>query len=130
MTTPNVLIVDDTKANLIALKMTLKGMPINVVEAMSGNDALGVLLRERIDLVLMDVRMPGMNGYETAACLSELDEYKEIPVVFVTGNDPKDQNSAEQFSRAPHIYKPFAQEEMKELIRGILAERHKEVDCA
>lgn len=121
-----ILIVDDTAANLVALRMALRGMHVEIIEASSGNQALSILLREQIDLILMDVRMPGMDGYETARCLADLEEYKDIQVVFVTG-DVQALDREHEFSHAPHIFKPIIKEEIQQTINKILAERHKEI---
>ena len=80
----NVLAVDDKRANLLALDAVL-GSEHNLVFANSGEEAIAALERRRdIDLILMDVQMPGMDGFETAARIKELEACRDIPIVFVS----------------------------------------------
>ena len=80
----NVLAVDDKRANLIALEGLLYA-DYNVVFAQSGEEAIGILeKRGDIDLVLMDVQMPGMDGFEAAARIKKMDAHKDLPIIFVT----------------------------------------------
>jgi CheY-like chemotaxis protein len=127
--TKKILIVDDIHANIVALRMALRKFPVEIKEASSGNDALRIVLREPVDLVLMDVRMPFMDGYETAQCLSELDEYHSIPIIFITGND-NDAKRPEKFGGAHHIHKPFSEEELSQAVKEYLFGEHREVDSA
>jgi CheY-like chemotaxis protein len=81
---PNVLAVDDTPANLLSLEAVL-GDDYNVVRANSGAEAIAVLSRRRdIDVILMDVHMPGMDGFATASRIKKMDECQDIPIIFVT----------------------------------------------
>lgn len=124
-----VLIVDDTRPNLLALRMALRNLSVEIIEAASGNDALRAILREPVDLVLMDVRMPIMDGYETAQCLREIDEYQNIPIVFVTGNDDDAKRPA-HFLHARHVHKPFSEDELNHVVKEYLFSEHREVDGA
>jgi len=125
-----ILLVDDIKANIIATRRAIMKMPLEIFEAQCGNEALRLMLRQPIDLVLMDVRMPLMDGYETAQYLRDVDEYKTIPIVFVTGNDASQVTGPECFRHHRHIHKPFSPDEICEVISEILFDRHKEVNCA
>jgi two-component system, sporulation sensor kinase E len=81
---PNVLVVDDKRANLIALEAVL-GEAHNLVFAQSGEEAIATLQRRRdVDLILMDVQMPGLDGFETAQLIKRTDGCAEIPIIFVT----------------------------------------------
>lgn len=112
----HVLIVDDNVANLVALRTTLKSFAVQVHEALSGNEALSILLRQKIDLVFMDVRMPHMDGYETANCMRGMDEYKDIPIIFVTGNDSEDIPKTSLLAKTKHIFKPINKDEIAKVI--------------
>ena len=56
-----------------------------IIKARSGEEALRVLLKEEVAVILLDVRMPGMDGYETARLIREREKTREIPIIFVTG---------------------------------------------
>ena len=81
---PNVLAVDDQRANLVALDAVLGGA-CNLVFASSGAEAIAVLeARQDIDVVLMDVQMPGMDGFETASRIKQMESCSDVPIVFIT----------------------------------------------
>lgn len=84
---PNVLIVDDVDANLIALEAVLSSLRCRIVYARSGSEALAHLLREEFALILMDVQMPSMDGYETARLVRARRKTEHIPIIFVTAHD-------------------------------------------
>jgi serine phosphatase RsbU (regulator of sigma subunit) len=83
----NILIVDDREENLFSLEAILEPLGHNVVRAQSGRDALKHLLREDYALILLDVKMPIMDGFETAAVIRERDKCRHIPIIFVTAAD-------------------------------------------
>jgi PAS domain S-box-containing protein len=80
----SVLLVDDRPANLVALEATLAPLGIRAVTAVSGPEALRRLLAEEFALVLLDVQMPGMDGYETATLMKRHPRTAHIPIIFVT----------------------------------------------
>ncbi|MCK6550048.1 response regulator [Myxococcota bacterium] len=80
-----VLLVDDTPANLFALESLLADLELELVTASSGADALRACLRRDFALVLLDVHMPDMDGFETAALLRANPRTRHIPIIFVTG---------------------------------------------
>ncbi|MFG2800352.1 response regulator [Streptomyces pseudovenezuelae] len=82
-----ILLVDDMEDNLIALEAVLGSLNEPLVRARSGEEAMKALLRRRFALVLLDVRMPGMDGFETAANIKRLDQTKDVPIIFLTGTD-------------------------------------------
>jgi len=82
--TPKILIVDDTPANLVALKLLLKKVQANVIKANSGAEALQLTLEHDFALILLDAHMPEMDGYETAEILSSTPGTNTIPIIFVT----------------------------------------------
>lgn len=84
MSKPNVLAVDDTPANLMSLEAVL-GDDYNVLRANSGAAAIAILEHRRdVDVILMDVHMPGMDGFETASRIKKTSGGKDIPIIFVT----------------------------------------------
>ena len=84
MIKPNILIVDDISFNIIALKALLEYEDYNIFEANSGAECLSILLKEKIDIILMDVQMPDMDGFETAKYIRQNSRTKLIPIIFIT----------------------------------------------
>ncbi|MGP3922769.1 response regulator [Streptomyces sp. 8N616] len=82
-----ILIVDDMEDNLVALEAVLGSLGEPLVRARSGEDAMKALLRQEFAVVLLDVLMPGMDGFETAANIKRLDQTKDVPIIFLTGTD-------------------------------------------
>jgi signal transduction histidine kinase len=83
-TRPAILIVDDVEANLLALEAQLGSLDCEIVSARSGNDALRALLRRDFAVMLLDVQMPGMDGYEVARLARSNRSTRDVPIVFVT----------------------------------------------
>ncbi|OCB74834.1 sensor histidine kinase [Flavobacterium crassostreae] len=79
-----ILIVDDIKANLIALKKILELQDLEVEAAESGEEALKKILKKEYALIIMDVQMPGMDGFEVAEILAGSNRTKNIPVIFLS----------------------------------------------
>jgi DNA-binding response OmpR family regulator len=80
-----VLIVDDAKENLVALKALLNIENVEIFKAMSGVEALDLLIEHDFCLALLDVQMPGMDGFELARFMRGTNKTKYIPIIFVTG---------------------------------------------
>ncbi len=83
----SILIVDDMEENLIAFEAVLGPLHQHLVRARSGEQALKAMLRQEFAVVLLDVRMPGMDGLETAANIKRLDQTKDVPIILVTGTE-------------------------------------------
>ncbi len=80
----NILAVDDRPENLLTIETILDNSEINLVKANSGNEALGLMFDYDFALVLMDVQMPGMDGFETAELMRGSEKTRHIPIIFVT----------------------------------------------
>lgn len=85
-----VLIVDDQPANLLALEATLDGLDIDLVQAASGFEALRCLLSREFALILLDVNMPGMDGFETAELIRQRKRCAHTPIIFLTASESAD----------------------------------------
>jgi response regulator RpfG family c-di-GMP phosphodiesterase len=83
----SILLVDDMEDNLVALEAVLGSLNEPLVRARSGEEAMKALLRQKFAVVLLDVRMPGMDGFETASNIKRLDQTKDIPIIFLTGTE-------------------------------------------
>jgi two-component system, sensor histidine kinase and response regulator len=83
----NILLVDDQPANLIALEAMLQGLGQNLIKAESGREALKRLLTEDFAVILLDVKMPEMDGFETAALIRQREKSRHTPILFLTAAD-------------------------------------------
>lgn len=90
---PKILLVDDREENLLYLEKILKPRGYQFVRANSGREALKILMTEfDFALILMDVNMPNLNGFETATLIYEREKLKHIPIIFITANNYGDEN--------------------------------------
>jgi signal transduction histidine kinase/HPt (histidine-containing phosphotransfer) domain-containing protein len=80
----NLLLVDDRPENLLALESILESPELNLLKATSGNEALGLMLEYDFALVLLDVQMPDMDGFETATLMRGSEKTRHVPIIFVT----------------------------------------------
>lgn len=83
----NILLVDDRPENLLALEAVLDSPQYHLVKAHSGLEALKLLLRTEFAVILLDARMPGLNGFETAKLIKQKESLKHIPIIFLTAMD-------------------------------------------
>src|SRR5215467_1163901 len=83
----DILVVDDDPANLVAIEAILNELGQNVVKATSGAEALRRLLTQEFALIILDVRMPDMDGYETARLIRDRDRTRATPIIFLTAFD-------------------------------------------
>jgi diguanylate cyclase (GGDEF)-like protein len=81
---PNLLVVDDNPKNLHSTKRILQELDINIITVESGEDALKAVVNHSFFLILMDVNLPNMSGFEAVTCIHSNDNYKHIPVIFLT----------------------------------------------
>src|SRR3954465_13515585 len=94
-----VLAVDDHTANLVAIEAILKESGFGAVLADSGSDALKRLLETEFSCVLLDVRMPGIDGLETAALIRKRDRWRDLPIIFMTSGDPPLRDLSQVYAR-------------------------------
>ena len=94
---PNILIVDDVPANNMAMKLLLKNIGANIIEANSGDDALAKVMKNDIATIILDVQMPKMSGYDVAKILQNKERTKYIPIIFVTANSTGEDNNIKAY---------------------------------
>ncbi len=117
-----ILIVDDTDANLIALSALLESEDVNILQASSGNEALKIILTNKIDIVLLDVQMPVMNGFEVAEILRSNNKTKNIPIIFITAISKEEEYvfKGYELGAVDYLYKPIKNELLKSKIKVFL----------
>ncbi|MBC7827270.1 MAG: response regulator [Chitinophagaceae bacterium] len=109
VTYPKILLVDDRDDNLLSIETILEPDGYKFSKANSGREALKILLKEYdFALILMDVKMPNMNGFETATLIYEREKLKHIPIIFITANNYGDENIFKGYraGAVDYIYKP------------------------
>src|SRR5437868_2737872 len=89
---PSILIVDDIEANLVALEAQLGNLGCEVIRAASGNEALRQLLKREYAVMLLDVQMPDMDGYEVARYARDNPATREVPIIFLTAMNSSEDN--------------------------------------
>ncbi|MEO8172694.1 MAG: response regulator [Sediminibacterium sp.] len=105
-----ILLVDDREDNLFSMETILEADGYEFVKANSGRQALKILLAEfDFALILMDVKMPNLNGFETAALIYERERLKHIPIIFITANTYGEENIFKGYrtGAVDYIYKPI-----------------------
>ncbi|OQX54196.1 MAG: hypothetical protein B5M48_01465 [Candidatus Omnitrophica bacterium 4484_213] len=120
----NILLIDDEELIIRSLRKLLEKNAFAVLVAKNGQDALAMVEEEDFDLIVADVRMPGMNGIETIKTIYENLEkrgLKRIPVIFITGYANEEiEQEAETLKPVAYIYKPFEITELVDKVKGVL----------
>lgn len=111
----NILMVDDRPENLLALKAVLASPNYHLVCANSGEEALKHVLKQDFAVILLDVQMPGLNGFETANLIKARERSKYIPIIFVTAINQTMENVLQGYNvgAVDYIFKPFQPETLK-----------------
>lgn len=118
----NILIVDDRPENLLTLEGILENEELNILKAHSGNEALSIMLEHNVSLVLMDVQMPGMDGFEVAEIMRSTDRTKYIPIIFVTAISKQRQHIFRGYETGAvdYLYKPLDLEILQSKIKAFI----------
>jgi serine phosphatase RsbU (regulator of sigma subunit) len=111
----NVLLVDDQSNNLLALEAVLEDPGYNLVKAHSGEEALKRLLRDEFAVILLDVMMPGMDGFETAELIRQRERTRSTPIIFVTAIGKSAAHVARGYSAGAvdYLFKPIIPETLR-----------------
>ncbi len=123
----NILLVDDRPENLLALETILENPELNIVKATSGKEALWLLLEYKFALVILDVQMPDMDGFETAELIRGKEKTKHIPIIFVTAisKEQKYVFKGYQAGAVDYLFKPIEPAILKSKV-NIFLELHKQ----
>ncbi|UQD56944.1 ATP-binding protein [Flavobacterium sp. K5-23] len=116
------LLVDDLPQNLVALKSILERPDREIITCLSGNEALQILLKNKISLILVDVQMPDMDGYEFVEIVKNHPDTKFIPTIFVTAisDEPKYLSKAYDLGAIDFLFKPLITEVTRKKVDSFL----------
>lgn len=114
----NILMVDDHPENLLALAAVLTSPNYNLISAHSGKEALKCMLQYDFAVILLDVQMPGLNGFDTAKLIKAREKTKNIPIIFITAISQEMEHVHQGYSvgAIDYIFKPFQPETLKKKI--------------
>ncbi len=116
-----ILIVDDTPNIVMPLEFLLGKQGFDVVTAFSGEEALEKILCHRPDLILLDIMLPGIDGYEICEIIRLKPEYKDIKVVFMTAKDRlRDVTKGFLLGADGYITKPFSNDDLIANVKSVL----------
>ncbi|WP_175638066.1 PAS domain S-box protein [Metabacillus schmidteae] len=126
----NILMVDDHPENLLALEAVLTSPNYHLVSATSGKEALRCMLKQDFAVILLDVQMPGLNGFETAKLIKSREKTRNIPIIFVTAISQEVEHVKQGYSvgAIDYIFKPFHPETLRQKIEQFvqLHQNHEE----
>lgn len=127
---PKLLIVDDRPENLLALRRVLQDLDIEIVEALSGNEALKATLHHNFALALLDVQMPEMDGYELASILREEEKTAHLPFIFISAVYTDHLNVFKGYEKGAFsfITKPFQPEILLNKVNFFIDKHRQEIE--
>ena len=125
---PKILVVDDIPANLKAMQRVLSGIDAEIIEASGGEVALEKILEHEFALVLLDVQMPDMNGYDVAESMRSIEQTKTIPIIFVTANSTEEMNIMKGYDvgAVDYIPKPLNKHILQSKVKIFIDLYHKQ----
>ena len=117
-----ILLVDDRPENLLVLENILEASELEFYKATSGNEALGLVLSNDFALVLLDVQMPGMDGFEIAELMRGIEKTKHIPIIFVTAISKEERHIFKGYEAGAvdYLFKPLEPEILKSKVKVFL----------
>ncbi|WP_067728936.1 EAL domain-containing protein [Oceanobacillus damuensis] len=118
----NILLVDDRPENLLAIEATIEKDEYNIVKSSSGEEALKYLLKNNVALILLDVQMPGIDGFSTAKIIKTREKTKNIPILFITANNMESEHVFMGYSLGAmdYILKPVDPMILKAKVEGFV----------
>ncbi len=119
----NILLVDDQMENLLALEAVLSDQDYRLVKAQSGEEALRCLLKDDFAVIVLDIQMPGMDGFETAKWIKSREKSRSIPIIFITAAAHEKEHSFTAYSvgAIDYMVKPFVPEILRSKIEGFVS---------
>lgn len=122
----HILLVDDKEENLLALESMLQGPGIRFTKARSGREALRCMLKQEFSLILLDVQMPDVDGFETAKLIQQRERSRNTPIIFLTGTEstPTQAHIGYSYGAVDYMLKPIAPEILRSKV-GVFVELYR-----
>ena len=124
-----ILIVEDNPENMRMLEMVLRAKNYTLLKATDGEEALDIAMRERPDLIIMDIQLPKMNGLEVTRKLRETPAFSQTPIIAITAYAMKgDKERVIESGCDAYLSKPINTRELPEMIAEMLLQRQEDKD--
>jgi CheY-like chemotaxis protein len=119
---PNILIVDDRQENLLAMESALEDLDCTIYKANSGQEALRLVLKHNFALVLLDVQMPEMDGFEVARLIHGKKQTKDVQIIFITAISKEQQYIEKGYKMGAlnYLFKPIDPDELQNKVKVAL----------
>lgn len=117
---PRVLLVDDDRAALYALREALGELPAQLHLAASGEEALRLVLRHQFAAILLDVRLPKMDGFEVAAAIRSLERLRRTPIIFMSAHEDRRSKPRPSATYESYLRKPLVPEVVRDAVAPFL----------
>lgn len=119
-----ILLVDDEPGNLLALEAVLEGLGQELVKVRSGKEALHHLLKEDFAVILLDIHMPDMDGFETAEQIKQRERTRDVPIIFLTAvyKDDDHVKRGYEIGAVDYVLKPFIPQVLKAKVAALVAD--------
>lgn len=115
------LVVDDDYLLLRLVELNLAKIGVKVYTALNGREALRLAAAEKPDVILLDIMMPGMDGYEVLRQLKASGETRDIPIIMLTAKTgAEDRERCRELGAAAYVTKPFKLEELREMVKRLV----------
>jgi CheY-like chemotaxis protein len=126
---PKILVVDDEADQRTVIYHSLRTAGYSVTEAADGEEALKKLKRTKFDLVLLDIMMPRMSGYDVLDQLRAMPKHENTPVIVITAkHEPHGVMREASSGATDHLAKPFLPSELEKVVKRVLADPEREVE--
>lgn len=123
MTSKKILLVEDNEVNMRLVKLTLKNQEYDFIEATNGEDAIDLAEVHKPDLIILDIQLPKMDGYEVARTLKNSESLKHIPIIGLTAHAMKgDEERVLGAGCDAYVSKPLDTTQFRGLVKSFLKE--------
>ena len=122
----NILLVDDRPENLLALEAILEPLGQTLLYAHSGDEALGQLLRNEVAVILLDVQMPELDGFQTATLIKQRERTRHVPIIFITAISKDEEHVFRGYSAGAvdYVFKPFNPQVLRSKVAVFIEQSH------